>query len=216
MRRRPKSMTEMNFDSLVDIVTNSVGILIILAVFMALLSLWKPIGSSTEKKVENITTVRKILIPWAHYSQKSSLLLLLRDNKLVYIDRKPLYDEIINLANKGEKDPKLTLELDNYDVDLLVFTNYLHCMEFRPNLEKSQLWHKAKGSEGILQKLINENPREEFYFYVWVDSNSFELFREVREYLWKQNYEVGWKPVLSNSALRYCNGGDQTKSFQPQ
>ena len=59
----------LNLDSLVDIVSNSVGILIILAVFMALISFMEFTPQTTPDTRVNEET-DKILIPWGHYSQK--------------------------------------------------------------------------------------------------------------------------------------------------
>ena len=50
----------------------------------------------------------------------------------------------------------------------------------------------------------------------WVDPDSFELFRDLRQSLWDVNFEVGWKPVRRDSPLRYCSGFGQFRSFQPQ
>ena len=50
----------------------------------------------------------------------------------------------------------------------------------------------------------------------WVDPDSFDLFREIRKTLWEQRYEVGWKPVREESALRYCSGDAQSGRINPQ
>ena len=76
----------LNLDSLVDIVSNNVGILVILAVFMAVFSLMdKREQVSSEEQTEK--QIEKLKIPWSHASQKNSLLILLRDDRLLYLDR---------------------------------------------------------------------------------------------------------------------------------
>ena len=76
----------LNLDSLVDIVSNNVGILVILAVFMAMFSLLEKSEqvATTEQSIENI---EKLKIPWSHVSQKNNLLLLLRNDRLLFFDR---------------------------------------------------------------------------------------------------------------------------------
>ena len=72
MRNKRGSLGDLqgfiNLDSLVDIVSNNVGILIILAVFMAMFSLLEKSEQvpTTEQSIENI---EKLKIPWSHVSQ---------------------------------------------------------------------------------------------------------------------------------------------------
>ena len=83
----------INLDSLVDIVSNNVGILIILAVFMAMFSLLEKSEQvpTTEQSIENI---EKLKIPWSHVSQKNNLLLLLRNDRLLFFDRALVYQRL--------------------------------------------------------------------------------------------------------------------------
>ena len=76
----------LNLDSLVDIVSNSVGILIILAVFMALISFMEFSPQTTPDTRVNEET-DKILIPWSHYSQKNALLFLISEKRVLRLDR---------------------------------------------------------------------------------------------------------------------------------
>ena len=54
----------LNLDSLVDIVSNNVGILVILAVFMAMFSLLKK-SEQTPQKEQPFDNIEKIKIPWS-------------------------------------------------------------------------------------------------------------------------------------------------------
>jgi len=71
----------LNLDSLVDIVSNNVGILVILAVFMAMFSLLEKSEQVPEKE-QPFENIEKIKIPWSHSSQKNNLLFLLRDDRI--------------------------------------------------------------------------------------------------------------------------------------
>ena len=82
----------LNLDSLVDIVSNSVGILVILAVFMALFSLSEK-NEQTTSKTQPTENIEKLKIPWSHISQKNILLIFLRGDRLLYLDRKLVYQK---------------------------------------------------------------------------------------------------------------------------
>ena len=83
----------LNLDSLVDIVSNNVGILVILSVFMAMFSLLGKIEQTSEKE-QPFENIEKIKIPWSHASQKNKLLFLLRDDHILYLDRALVYKEL--------------------------------------------------------------------------------------------------------------------------
>lgn len=210
MRKKYTKASPLGLDSLVDIVSNSVGILIILTVFMALISILEPPEVIPEKK-EDLLTEEKVLIPWAHYSQKSSLLFLIRDNHLLYFERNLVYEKLADDLKYTDQ-PKTEFTFPEYSVELLVYSTYWHCLDFKPKPQAGEWWHQAK----TLSALVEKYPPNEFYFFFWVDANSFELFSEVRNYLRENKFETGWKPVVEKSALRYCSGANRFLSFQPQ
>ena len=85
-----------------------------------------------------------------------------------------------------------------------------------PQPNAGQWWHEFQRSGGVLEQLLDQHRPAETYFFFWVDPDSFELFRDLRQSLWDVNFEVGWKPVRRDSPLRYCSGFGQFRSFQPQ
>ena len=204
----------LNLDSLVDIVSNNVGILVILAVFMAVFSLMdKREQVSSEEQPEK--QIEKLKIPWSHASQKNSLLILLRDDRLLYLDRALVYQRLKNYLSG--KDPLPTeFRLDQYSIKLTVGGRHTHCIEFLPSPAAGEWWHKFSRHGGLMQTLMKKYPPEQNYFFFWVDPDSFDLFREIRKTLWEQRFEVGWKPVREESALRYCSGDAQSGRINPQ
>ena len=204
----------LNLDSLVDIVSNNVGILVILAVFMAMFSILKK-SEQTSQKEQPFENVEKIKIPWSHASQKNNLLFLLRDDRILYLDRVLVYQNLKKYLSGKEILPK-QMSLNQYSIKITTGSGHAHCLEFLPSPGAGQWWHQLSEHNGLLQNLMKKYPPEENYFFFWVDSKSFDLFREIRGSLWSQQFEVGWKPVRKESILRYCIGNDQTKSFQPQ
>ena len=204
----------LNLDSLVDIVSNNVGILVILAVFMAVFSLMdKREQVSSEEQPEK--QIEKLKIPWSHASQKNSLLILLRDDRLLYLDRALVYQRLKKYLSG--KDPLPTeFSLDKYSIKLTVGGRHTHCIEFLPSPAAGEWWHKFSRHGGLMQTLMKKYPPEQNYFFFWVDPDSFDLFREIRKTLWEQRFEVGWKPVREESALRYCSGDAQSGRINPQ
>ncbi|MBF0279531.1 MAG: hypothetical protein HQM13_17160 [SAR324 cluster bacterium] len=211
MKKNRFGASPIGLDSLVDIVSNNVGILVILTVFMALISLLDPPEYIQEEKKDDLLTTKKIIIPWAHFSQKSSLLFLIRDNHLLYFDRSLVYQQLKSELKYTDK-PESQFEFSEYSVDLLVESSNWHCLDFHPKPQAGEWWHQVKS----LDLLTSQYSPSEFYFFFWVDSNSFDLFREVRDYLREKNFESGWKPVLKKSALQYCTDASRFLNFQPQ
>ena len=204
----------LNLDSLVDIVSNNVGILVILAVFMAMFSLLE-INEQVISKTQSTENIEKLKIPWSHVSQKNILLIFLRSNRLLYLDRTLVYQRLKKYLSGIEPLPK-HVNLDQFSIELTVGGGHAHCLKFLPSPRAGQWWHQVSQHNGLMQTLMKKYPTEENYFFFWVDPDSFDLFREIRKSLWEKRFEVGWKPVRIESPLRYCSGDDQTRRFQPQ
>ena len=204
----------LNLDSLVDIVSNNVGILVILAVFMAMFSLLE-INEQVISKTQSTENIEKLKIPWSHVSQKNILLIFLRSNRLLYLDRTLVYQRLKKYLSGIEPLPK-HVNLDQFSIELTVGGGHAHCLKFLPSPRAGQWWHQFSKSNGLMQKLMKKYPPEENYFFFWVDPNSFEMFREIRRFFWEQHFEVGWKPISIETPLRYCSGVGQTREFLPQ
>ena len=193
MRRGSGSQVNESLNSLVDIVSNSVGILIILAVFMALLSVVEsPLDEPVSPEETNdLLTIEKKRIPWSHSSQKSSLLFVLQDNRLLYLDRVAAY-RLFQSELDGEPELPLKADLDGYRVELTAQSSQNHCLQFFPEADAGQWWGDVSRADGWLTKLLAEKSPSEVYLFFWADGASFELMREIREWTWDRRYEVGW------------------------
>ena len=204
----------LNLDSLVDIVSNNVGILVILAVFMAMFSLLE-IHEKVTSKTQSTEKIEKLKIPWSHVSQKNILLILLRGDRLLYLDRTLVYQRLKKYLSGSDPLPKY-VNLEKFSIELTVGSGSSHCLKFIPSQGTGQWWHQFSRSNGVMQKLKKKYPPEENYFFFWVDPDSFEMFREIRKYLWDQNFEVGWKPIRIETPLLYCSGVGQVRKSLPQ
>lgn len=210
MRRKRTNSSVVGLDSLVDIVSNNVGIFIILTVFMALLSLLESKEEVPEKQ-ETLLETRKVEIPWTHSSQKSGLWFLIQDNRLLFLDRGQVYDKLSERLGENNE-PETHYSFEEYTVDLIALSSANHCLDFKPEKKAGEWWYQAKTLEQLMQK----HPPTEFFFFFWVDNKSFELFHEVRAHLWENKFETGWKPVSNTEKITYCNGASRLMGFQPQ
>ena len=153
----------LNLDSLVDIVSNNVGILVVLAVFMAMFSLLKK-SEQTPQKEQPFDNIEKIKIPWSHASQKNNLLFLLRDDRILYLDRALVYQNLKKYLSGKETLPK-QISLNQYSIKLTTGNGHAHCLEFLPSPGAGQWWHQLSEHDGLLQNLMKKYPPEENYFF---------------------------------------------------
>ena len=138
----------LNLDSLVDIVSNNVGILVILAVFMAVFSFMDTREQvSHEEQPEK--QIEKLKIPWSHASQKNSLLVLLNDDRLLYLDRALIYQRLKKYLSGREPLPA-ELILEQYSIKLIFGGRHTHCIEFLPSPAAGEWWHNFSRHGGLM------------------------------------------------------------------
>ncbi|MDH5752355.1 MAG: hypothetical protein OEZ59_08060 [Deltaproteobacteria bacterium] len=205
----------MSLDSLVDIVSNNVGILIILAAFMALMALFNPNMAPEKERLLIKNPPRRLLVPWSHATNKNQIYFSLRGNRLQLLDLKEFY---WNLARHepGETPQPLELQLEGLDVKFFPVTNQIYCLEFNPRKGAGETWIEANKPGSRWLRTLEEYPPEHYTLFFWVEGEAFGMFREIREYLWQRNFEVGWKPSLRDDRLELCNGFEGSTAFQPQ
>ena len=141
-----------NLDSLVDIVSNNVGILVILAVFMAMFSLLE-INEQVISKTQSTENIEKLKIPWSHVSQKNILLIFLRSDRLLYLDRTLVYQRLKKYLSGSEPLPK-HINLDQFSIELTVGSGHAHCIKFLPSPRAGQWWHQFSQRNGVMKKLM--------------------------------------------------------------
>ena len=141
----------LNLDSLVDIVSNNVGILVILAVFMAMFSLLEK-NEQVTSKTKPTENIEKLKIPWSHVSQKNILLIFLRSNRLLYLDRTLVYQRLKKYLSGSEPLPK-HVNLDQFSIELTVGSGHAHCLKFLPSPGAGQWWHQFSQRNGVMKKL---------------------------------------------------------------
>ncbi len=89
-------------------------------------------------------------------------------------------------------------------------------MEFQPARRAGENWLRAQRADSRWRRALRRFPPERYIYFFWVTGDSFELFREIRDHLWQENYEVGWKPLPDDAPMEVCNGFEGSTAFQPQ
>ena len=205
-----------NLDSLVDIVSNNLGILIILAAFMALIGLIDPLAlNPLDQPPAGPIPPKRLLVPWSHPTHKFPILFAVVDNRILNLD---MPDFFRKLAEQPRQERPKTVTIRQKEVTIRFFpvTNQIYCLEFRPVPGSGETWSEAgKGASTWRRALARYRP-EKYYYFFWVAGDSFELFREVRARLWDKQFEVGWKPVAKGRPLEICNGFEGSAGYQPQ
>lgn len=213
-RHRSEASQPMNLDSLVDIVSNNVGILIILAAFMALMALLNPASDAHTGVQPSVAPPPRLLVPWTHPTTKNHVLLSMQGNRIQVLDLRKLFRD---LSERGSGPPQpLTLHQDGVRIRFFPVTNQVYCMEFVPGERAGETWLEAQRTDSAWQGVLRDYPPERYVYFFWVAGDSFELFRQLRQSLWDRQIEVGWKPVEKKEPLEVCNGFEGATSFQPQ
>lgn len=216
MRKTGQPLVQiMNLDSLVDIVSNNVGILIILAAFMALLALINPRTQSSSGGLPQQQAPKKLLVPWSHPTNKHNLFLAIHENRIQYFDLRAFFTNLAGRDASGPPQP-LTVQQKGVQIRFFPVTNQVYCLEFKPHAGQGENWLEAQRPDSTWNQVLREYPPERYVYYFWVTGDSFELFRQLRQSLWKRQYEVGWKPTGKDRPLEVCNGFEGSTAFEPQ
>ncbi len=203
----------MRLDSLVDIVSNSIGILIILVAFIALLTFKQDAVTQAQPAKKNRPLHPPV--PQSHPVFKNRLLFYISQQKIRWIDLRPLYLEIAKARGQLAFQP---FEYREPGMRLRFFpiSNHSHCLEATVASNQGEPWHVAWRANSTFQNVLSHYLPEEFYAFFWVEANSFATFYQVRKMLQETQYEVGWQPVLPKQALEICSHLDTDIDFAPQ
>ena len=221
-RKKTRKDSISNLDALTDVVSNNVGIFVLLA---SALSLFMIINHATKTipKEENLpkNVMKKIEIPWTRPSQKSPVLFLLSQQKITYFDRQKALEKISKaletkpqaIGRDSDIQRVYTLDFEKYQIEYSIYSQSTQCFLFTPKPRHSKKTEYLE--QQMMEVMKGKNPAS-FYAFFWVDSQSLEMFREMRQFLWDQKIQVGWKPVNQDIEMRYCMGANNGIGFHPQ
>jgi hypothetical protein len=227
MRRRSYRQTiqpTQNLDSFLDILTNTVGVLMFISLFVTLVT------------VEAETIIRTPLVT---DSRKNPHFFEVRNNQLYYLDSEEVDRQLAAWlqALPQCQEPQIPEEADwyLYETYLAQIEEYEICKrqqwerlgEFQAQTTyynvrlvnlNSRLYELKEGIEGespeqlsqeesqfltILQKLA---PETEYLAFI-VRPDSFAAFRAARKEAWDAGFDVGWEPQPSYNPIIFGSKG---------
>jgi len=191
----------INVDSLTDIVSNSVGILIILAVVTL---------------IHDNSKAYQLEIPIEHQSELSPVFIIAKDDQLIVLDTDKIFSNAAMQATEGVAAAGRIFPLE-YGQLFGQIDDQRGIIFHAQDTEGSKDWHhfttlKKKNSK-LQQQLNKIDPKKQFaYFFVYdevgksnISGSGFEGFRMAREYLKSRHIKSGWKPVDSNNPANICD-----------
>lgn len=188
----------ISLDSLTDIVSNSVGILIIFAVI---------------NLIHDNSKTYQLEIPLEHATDLSPVFFLCKDDRILSMDTDALFSNATLQASSGAAASKRIFSLDYSGLFGKVDRDNGLSFYARETNEWSEFSDIDK-RQSKLRKIMNSiDPKKQFaYFFVYDTSedgaatgSGFEAFRKAREYLKARVVKSGWQPVNDDSPANICD-----------
>lgn len=223
-RIRKTNHPGQNLDSFLDILTNTVGVLMFIGLFLSLLA------------VEAGTIIRT---PLRAETDKQGRFFEVRNNQIFYLNDPKLEEEIdqILITLPNCKTPEIPENIPSYLYSLYMqqIEEYEQCIKTR-NIKLENFYYdngnylisftdqgslkydanassqgedskqlKNKNSN-FINTLKQLNPEVNYLAFI-VRPDSFEAFRAAREKAWSLGFEVGWEPISQDRVLVFGSGG---------
>ena len=215
-RRRNANVTQ-NLDSFLDILTNTVGVLMFISLFVTLIAT----GSSPKTSVT-------IQTPLSSPTDKESLWFEIENNKVRHLDLRQIREKELELSGNlpNCNQPK------NSDADYTSRQNaYQSCLLSilgrQSNFQASTKNYRVRTVDGgvslqfeptsadvgettsqltapnsdFRQVLAQFDPKQDYLVFI-VRPDSFEAFRTARKQAWDAGYEVGWEPLAPELPIK--------------
>jgi len=194
----------ISLDSLTDIVSNSVGILIIFAVI---------------NLIHDNNKTYQLEIPLEHETDLSPVFFMSKDDRILALETDKLFSNATLQATSGAAARKRIFSLDYQGLFGKIDSNNGLSFYARDTSEWDRFNNIDKRTSALRKKLDNIDPKKQFaYFFVYDNSedgsstgSGFEAFRKAREYLKNHRVKTGWQPVNNDAPANICD-----KSFSPR
>ncbi|MGK0271043.1 MAG: hypothetical protein ACI88H_001696 [Cocleimonas sp.] len=187
----------ISLDSLTDIVSNSVGILIIFAVI---------------NLIHDNNKTYQLEIPIEHRTELSPAFFMIKNDSILEMDIDTLFSNATLQATRGAAKRERIFSLDYFDV--LGKINEDDGISFfaRDTAKWPKFQELGKGNSKLTTALNKLDSKKQFAFFFVYDSSDdddspgsgFEAFREAREYLKARRIKTGWRPVNDDAPANIC------------
>ncbi|ELS00872.1 hypothetical protein Xen7305DRAFT_00005730 [Xenococcus sp. PCC 7305] len=227
-----QTQQSQNLDSFLDVLTNTVGVLVFICLFVYLVT------------AQATTTIRT---PVVTKSEKKARFFEVRNQRVNYLYDEEIDRQLKNLVSslptcyKPDIPDHISLGLYDYYLDKI--RDYRSCTEKKiATIENFQTTNKyysvaivgqsivyepkssvkgetsvelSKNNSEFKKILDNINPETEFLAFI-VKADSYETFRAARQEAWNRGLDVGWEPqtVDAEIAFRIFGSGGRTISIQ--
>jgi hypothetical protein len=223
-RRRKNNLPTQNLDSFLDILTNTVGVLMFVSLFITLIT---------------VQTGSIVRTPLVKASKKQPYFFEIRNNRVSYIDDKIVDQQLNKLLDDLPtcKEPPLPSAVDDLSYQDYVFQlqEYERCrltmikelQSFQTETEFYRI--RFVGGDSILYEPKSENagetikelsqkeakfatllkslnPKTDYLAFI-VRPDSFATFRVARKQAWDKGFDVGWEPHTLQTPIIFGSGG---------
>jgi len=188
----------ISLDSLTDIVSNSVGILIIFAVI---------------NLIHDNNKTYQLEIPIEHRTELRPSFFIIKNDSILSLDTDVLFSNATLQATRGAATNERIFALDYFDVLGKIDTSKGMSFYAR-DTSKWPTFNELGKRPSTLTKTMNAlDPNKQFAFFFVYDStdddeasgSGFEAFRKAREYLKARRIKTGWQPVNDDAPANICN-----------
>ncbi|MEE9310375.1 MAG: hypothetical protein V3U64_05085 [Cocleimonas sp.] len=188
----------ISLDSLTDIVSNSVGILIIFAVI---------------NLIHDDSKTYQLEIPLEHATELSPVFFISKNDRILALDTDTLFASAALQATSGAAASKRLFTLDYSGLLGKIDEEKGISFFARDTSEWPNFITLEKRNSPLRDSLDKLDPKKEFaYFFVYDNTedgsssgSGFEAFRKTREYLKARAIKSGWQPVNSESPANICD-----------
>ena len=189
----------ISLDSLTDIVSNSVGILIIFAVI---------------NLIHDNNKTYQLEIPIEHRTELSPAFFIIKNDSILAMDTDILFSNATLQATRGAATNERLFALDYFDILGKINEGKGVSFYARDTSKWPTFKELGKGNSKLTKTLNTLDAKTQFAFFFVYDSNDsddqstsasgFEAFREAREYLKTRRIKTGWRPVNDEAPANIC------------
>ncbi|WP_448532914.1 hypothetical protein [Parathermosynechococcus lividus] len=215
-RRRPQpQQPSQNLDSFLDVLTNTVGVMIFVCLFASLTAAVSPALVRT---------------PIARETRKQGYFFECRENRAIPLDEDDASAAIQQFFRRVNDNPfvdpqHLQQQFRDFSHNTRYYTVRLSLVNFggQPIIQTLFQPRDRLGGESVAsldtststfhQTLRRLSPsRHSLIFFVRPDS--FDCFRAARAIAWRNGFDVGWEPMTEDRAIIFVSGGGRRVTVQ--
>lgn len=231
-RHRQSAIPAQNLDSFLDILTNTVGVLMFIGLFVALIS----------SEAGYI-----IRTPLVAQTRKVPYFFEVRDGKVTYVDTREVDRQVQGWLNSlpacprpsysDTSDPYLSEyyraeiqqyndcidrkveRLQGFEAETAHYTvrlENLNSLLYQPKSNEGESAEELLLTDSDFRSTLEElDPKSEYLAFI-VRPDSFDTFRKARTQARKQGYDVGWEPYEEETPIAFTAFGSGGRSIGVQ